>query len=285
VIAAVAVAALPSVLADCSGERTTPKAPAAKRPGPSQARSPGGGLAEAPVRVDAPGAHPAAHERVPVLMYHLVESAPVNAPLRGLFVPRSEFKGEVDWLAASGYHAVTLQQVWNAWHHGGLLPSKPIVVSFDDGYASQYTTAMPILRSHGWSGVLNLEVATLHTTLRRWQVRALIRAGWEVDAHTMTHPDLTRTYGAQLSYEIAGSRRWIRSRFGVPVNFFCYPAGRFDAHVAAAVKAAGYLAATTTNAGLASPSQPRYELARVRVDAGEGSAGLQRSLRAAVGAR
>jgi hypothetical protein len=49
----------------------------------------------------------------------------------------------------------------------------------------------------------------------------------------------------------------------------------------AAVRAAGYLAATTTKFGFASPRQPRYELDRLRVDAGEGSAGVQRSLQAA----
>jgi peptidoglycan/xylan/chitin deacetylase (PgdA/CDA1 family) len=218
---------------------------------------------------------------VPVLMYHVVERAPAGTPSPGLWVPREEFKSEVDTLASRGYHGVTLKQVWDAWHHGGLLPSKPVVFSFDDGYASQYTNARPILRSHGWSGVLNLEVATLHTTLRPWQVRGLIRSGWEIDAHTMTHPDLTKTYGAQLKYEVVESRRWIRSHFGVPVNFFCYPAGRFDAHVVAAVKAAGYLGATTTNAGFADPSRPPYELQRVRVNSGDGAAGLLRDLQAA----
>jgi peptidoglycan/xylan/chitin deacetylase (PgdA/CDA1 family) len=214
-------------------------------------------------------------------MYHLIGRAPPETELPALWVPRPEFERQVDALAARGYHAVSLKQVWDAWRHRGLLPSRPIVFSFDDGYASQYTNAMPILRSHGWSGVLNLEVATLHTTLPPREVRGLIRSGWEVDAHTMTHPDLTKVYGAELRYEVAGSRRWIRRHYGVPVNFFCYPDGRYDAHVIAAVKAAGYLAATTTNPGRAGPSQPRYELPRIRVDAVDGVAGLERMLRAA----
>jgi peptidoglycan/xylan/chitin deacetylase (PgdA/CDA1 family) len=214
-------------------------------------------------------------------MYHVIDRAPPGTALPALWVPRSEFQREVGGLAARRYHAVTLQQVWDAWHHGGLLPSKPIVFSFDDGYASQYTNALPILRARGWPGVLNLEVATLHTTLRPREVRALVRSGWEVDAHTMTHPDLTRTYGERLRYEVATSRKWIRSHFGVPVNFFCYPAGRHDPHVVAAVKAAGYTAATTTSAGIAAPSQSQYELPRIRVNAGDDLGGLERNLRAA----
>jgi hypothetical protein len=62
------------------------------------------------------------------------------------------------------------------------------------------------------------------------------------------------------------------------VNFFCYPAGDYDAHVIAAVKAAGYLAATTVNQGVAGPGDAPYELPRIRVDAGEGRAGVERSL-------
>jgi peptidoglycan/xylan/chitin deacetylase (PgdA/CDA1 family) len=233
-----------------------------------------------------PGAHRASREAVPVLMYHVIDRAPPGTPLPALWVSRPEFAAQIRFLASSGYHAVTLGQVWRAWHRGGLLPSKPIVISFDDGYRSQYTNALPILRSHRWPGVLNLEVATLHTELRPAFVRAMISAGWEIDAHTMTHPDLTTVGAQQLRYEVAGSRDYIRRRFGVPVSFFCYPAGRFDRRVIAAVRAAGYLAATTTEFGLAAPTEPPYELRRIRVNAGDGVAGLRSALAAAAaGAR
>ena len=62
-------------------------------------------------------------------------------------------------------------------------------------------------------------------------------------------------------------------------NFFCYPSGRYDDAVVAAVKAAGYLGATTTNFGLARP-QDLYTLARVRVNGGEGARGLAAALEA-----
>jgi peptidoglycan/xylan/chitin deacetylase (PgdA/CDA1 family) len=231
-----------------------------------------------PRRTARQAGHLAPHAQVPILMYHVIDTAPASTALARLWVPRGEFAAEVDDLAARGYHGVTLQQVWDAWGHGGRLPSKPIVFSFDDGYSSQETNAMPVLRAHRWPGVLNLEVATLHTTMRPSQVRALIRAGWEVDSHTMTHPDLRTVRGARLAYEVAGARRWIRRTFGVPANFFCYPAGDYDAHVIAAVKGAGYLAATTVKEGVAGPADPPYELPRIRVDAGEGRAGVERSL-------
>ena len=98
-------------------------------------------------------------------------------------------------------------------------------------------------------------------------VRALITAGWEVDSHTVDHVDLTTLSAARLRYELVASRRDLRRAFGVPVNFFCYPSGSYDPAVVKAGRAAGYLAATTTNPGLAGPAQP-YRLARLRVSNG-----------------
>jgi peptidoglycan/xylan/chitin deacetylase (PgdA/CDA1 family) len=216
--------------------------------------------------------------KVPVLMYHVIDTPPPGAPLPALWVSRQEFADQVRALAAKGYRGVTLQQVWDAWHRGGPLPAKPIVFSFDDGYRSHYTNALPILRAQGWPGVLNLEVAVLHVDLRPPAVRKLIDAGWEVDAHTMTHPDLRASSASDLRYQVAGSRSWIRTHFHVPVNFFCYPAGRYDARVVSAVRSAGYLAATTTAPGIATPGRPRFELPRVRVNRGDGVPGLERAL-------
>jgi peptidoglycan/xylan/chitin deacetylase (PgdA/CDA1 family) len=210
---------------------------------------------------------------VPILMYHVISSPPANAPYAELYVPGARFAAQVGWLAGHGYHAVTLQQVFDSWRGAGALPSKPVVLSFDDGYLSQVTNALPVLKARKWPGVLNLEYRNLLPVwgIRPPGVRKLLAAGWELDAHTLTHPDLTAVDAARLREEVAGSREAIRKRFHVPVNFFCYPAGRYDDTVIAAVQAAGYLAATTTRYGLAKPSE-LYTLARLRVN---GSDSLQ----------
>ena len=241
---------------------------------------PGGGPPAA-VPATAPGAHRAPREAVPILFYHVINRPPPGTAQPELWVSREDFAAQVATLARLGYHAVTLQQVYDAWHHGGLLPSKPIVLSFDDGYHSQYSNALPILRARGWPGVLNLEVKLLDSDLRPPEVRAMIQAGWEVDAHTFTHPDLTTLPADELRRQVAGSREAIRRRFGVPVNFFCYPAGRFDRAVETEVRSAGYLGATTTQPGLASPAGSPFELRRIRVNGSDGVAGVERSLAAA----
>jgi peptidoglycan/xylan/chitin deacetylase (PgdA/CDA1 family) len=179
------------------------------------------------------------------------------------------------WLEQNGYSAVTLRAVWNHWHGRGDLPLRPVVISFDDGTRSIARTAKPVLAAHHWPGVLNLDLSNLEPAwgLSATRVRALIREGWEVNSHTLSHPDLTRLDATHLVLEIGGSRTALRRRFGVPADFFCYPAGRLDARIIAAVKAAGYLGATTTINGLARRDAP-YQLARVRVNGSDGQRGF-----------
>lgn len=208
---------------------------------------------------------------VPILMYHVISDPLPASPYPDLYVPRAQFQDQMQALKAAGYTAVTLQEVWDSWHTNGPLPSKPIVVSFDDGYRSHFTNALPVLRALGWPGVLNLELKNIRPDygLTDAQVRALLAAGWEVDSHTIDHPDLTTVDAARLRYEVSQSRTQLKARFHIPVNFFCYPAGRYDAAAVAAVQAAGYLAATTTQPGLARPDEAdRFTLSRVRVNNG-----------------
>jgi peptidoglycan/xylan/chitin deacetylase (PgdA/CDA1 family) len=184
----------------------------------------------------------------------------------------------MEWLARRGFHAVTLRQVYEYWLKGSPLPTRAVVISFDDGYLSQATEALPVLRKLHWPGVLNLKVnAVQKYNLPLWRVRSLIGAGWEIDAHTITHPDLTAVDSVRLWREIHGSRVLLRKMLHVPVEFFCYPSGRYNAHVVDAVRRAGYLGATTTVYGLAQPAKP-YELSRVRINGSDGVTGFARKL-------
>jgi peptidoglycan/xylan/chitin deacetylase (PgdA/CDA1 family) len=216
---------------------------------------------------------------VPILMYHVIADPPSGAPYPELYVSASGFAAQMRWLARHGYRAVTQRDVWNHWHRGRALPRKPIVISFDDGYRSVAEAALPEMRRNSWPGVLNLTVKNLRVSggLSESKVRMLIAAGWELASHSLTHPDLTSLDDRTLSREVTLSRAVLRSRFGVPVDFFCYPAGRHDARVIRAVRRAGYLGATTTLEGLARPAEP-YELRRVRVSGSDGVRGLAEKL-------
>lgn len=216
---------------------------------------------------------------VPILMYHVVASPPAAAPFPDLYVSPAELRAQVRWLAAAGYEAVTLARVFDAWHGRATLPARPVVLSFDDGYRSHVTAALPILAARRWPGVLNLDLSNIAPS---WGVgirgvRKLIAAGWEIDSHSLTHPDLMSLTGAALAREVRGSRREIHRLFGVLPRFFCYPAGRYDAEAIAAVEAAGYDGATTTKPGLAQPASA-FTLARIRVSRGDSLRGLARRL-------
>jgi hypothetical protein len=272
VVAAIAVAAF--LLARENGsapKASTPKASSSKGGEPSAENGP------RPVRnaIPQPGWKPHTGP-VPILEYHVLGVAPAGAAYPELFVGRADFSRQMDWLDSNGFEAVTLEEVEKAWRHGGALPAKPVVLSFDDGYRPQFTFALPELRKHGWPGVLNLKAEG--SDLYASNVEAMIAAGWELAAHTIHHLDLTTLDAAQLREEVAGSRAILRREYGVPVENFCYPAGRFDPTVIAAVKAAGYVGATTEIPGDASRDRP-YELARHEILGSTGAEGLAEDLR------
>jgi peptidoglycan/xylan/chitin deacetylase (PgdA/CDA1 family) len=199
-------------------------------------------------------------------MYHLIGDPPAGEPYPDLFVSRHDFAAQLRYLAGHGYTAVTLRQVVAFWHGNGRLPAKPVVLTFDDGYRSDWRVAAPILQRIGWPGVLNLCMNAVrpHGDLPVPLVHQLVRAGWEIDDHTLTHPDLTTLDAAGLHREIVVSRARLQALTGERVSFFCYPSGAYDAAVIAVVRAAGFKGATTTNEGLATPNQ-LYTLARIRV--------------------
>ena len=110
---------------------------------------------------------------VPILEYHPIQ-APVKGMDRHLFVPQADFQRQMKWLDDHGYEAVTLDQVENAWYKRGKLPPKPIVVSFDDGYLSQYVAGFLVLQTFHWPGVMNLH---LSSDLPDQDVKKMVAAG------------------------------------------------------------------------------------------------------------
>ena len=201
---------------------------------------------------------PRGTESVPILMYHVIQPAPAGAPFPGLYVPRADFSAQMHALAAAGYHAVTLNQVWDNWHDGTPLPpGKPIVISFDNGYASQYTAALPVLRSTGLGR--RREPAAQRPgpsqggLSRPADPRLLVHDGWELDTqgYQPRRPDHARRQRAALPGRgRAADPRALPRRTR---EWFCYPSGHYNATVIAAVKAAGFRGSTTVIPGWAAP--------------------------------
>jgi peptidoglycan/xylan/chitin deacetylase (PgdA/CDA1 family) len=268
VIVGVAAAGLPG-----GGRKTAGRAPARSHvaTGRDAARPPSHGRAKAaePSSVAPAGATQRRVDAVPILMYHVIAPPPPGASFPGLYVAPAQFRAQMRALERAGWHGVTMDQVLAHWRRGTPLgPGRPIVLTFDNGYRSQYTKAMPVLRALGWAGVENIQLTGLPPSqggLTRRQVRGLLDAGWELDTQGLSHADLGRLGAAARHAEIADARRILRQRYGVPVNWFCYPSGQYDATVIAAVRRAGYVGSTTVVPGWARRTGNTYRLPRLRV--------------------
>lgn len=217
---------------------------------------------------------PTASIRVPILMYHYIRVNPVASDWLGyrLSVPPPDFAAQMDWLAQNGYHPVTMREVlaFLGGHTG--LPSKPIVLTFDDGYADFYTAALPVLRAHDFTAVSYV----VSGFIGQWnymsaaQVVAAQRAGFEIGSHTVDHANLVRQSSDGLRYQLTASKQALDKLLGRPVVSFCYPYGNFGPREIAAVGAAGYQDATVTSTGGSMRTMSnRLAWSRIRVMGGE----------------
>jgi len=215
---------------------------------------------------------------VPILEYHAIQPPVSSSSYPELFVPEADFEAQMSWLDKHGYQAVTLSEVQRAWGGAGELPPKPVVVSFDDGYLSQFVGAFPIMQRLHWPGVLDLKAAG--SDLPDADAQKMIDAGWELASHTINHLDVTTLDSATLHHELADSKRTLESRFGVKIQNFCYPAGHYDQAAIDELRRDGYRGATTELPGLAERTDP-FALARLEIELSDGLGGFLNKLRGA----
>ncbi|MBD3286728.1 polysaccharide deacetylase family protein [candidate division WOR-3 bacterium] len=127
-----------------------------------------------------------------------------------------------------------------------------VMLTFDDGYEEIYTRAFPLMRERGLTGMVSV-VAGFTGSTNKWdimggglrhlgwdQVSELIKSGWIICSHTMTHPDLKRCTDDRLDWELVESKKLLESRLGIPIPAIAYPFGRFNLRVLVAACRAGY---------------------------------------------
>ena len=195
-----------------------------KPPATRSARSPSRGGS-----VSRPAAQPGTAS-VPILVYHVINTPPAQSTAPpALYVPADEFSSQMEALKANGWHAVTLDQVEAHWARGvSLGTGKPVVITFDNGYASQYTNALPVLKGLGWVGVEDLQLSGLRPSdggLSDAQIRGLITAGWELDTQGASPADLTALDPGQMSAEVATARQTLQQPLRRPRELVQLPLG------------------------------------------------------------
>ena len=212
--------------------------------------------------------------RVPVLMYHFIRVNPNPRDQLGfnLSVTPNDFEQQMAYLANNGYHSLDVGQLALALKQKTVLPSKPVVITFDDGFRDFYTNAFPILQKynlHAESYVITGFVGggdyMTWDMLREVQRSGLVTIG----SHTVNHRYLTAFAPSLVTAELANSKAELENKLGVTVTDFCYPYGAFNNKVAEAVEKAGYTNATTTVPGLYQYDTRIFLMNRVRVSGGE----------------
>ena len=215
---------------------------------------------------------------VPILMYHQVSPKP-TAAFAKYTVTVKAFAAQMRWLAVARYTPLTIEALVAAWQGQRALPRRPVVITFDDGFRDCMEFAVPILRQHGFSAVFFL-VAGLMGRTSRWMLhtsgvefplmdwaaaRALESHGIECAAHSMTHPALADQPAAASRAELVECRQLLEDRLGREVRHLAYPFGSVSTGVRALAAEAGYVAACTTENGLAAEGDDRLRLPRVPV--------------------
>jgi peptidoglycan/xylan/chitin deacetylase (PgdA/CDA1 family) len=204
-------------------------------------------------------------------MYHYLSVPPPDADIYrlDLSVTPAAFDAQMAYLAQEGYHPIRLSDLSDYLLNGKPLPTKPIVLTFDDGYADNYENALPILKKYKFPATFFI-IAQFADDKRpgymNWdQIEDLAINGMEVGSHSLDHIDLYRKPRATQVTEIDGSKAMIEARIGTPVTSFCYPAGHYDLQTINVLRSGGYFAATTEIQGVVQSTSDLYELRRIRV--------------------
>ncbi|MFY9175273.1 MAG: polysaccharide deacetylase family protein [Peptococcia bacterium] len=228
-----------------------------------------------PLPIDKPK-----YTKIPILMYHVIED--YSGTYEELYVSPQVFYQQLEYLKEQGYHTVKLQDVLDHWHNGKDLPEKPIVLSFDDGYRSMYTAALPILTEFEYQGTFFLHTNNIDTAggLAKEMIQEMVASGMEIGSHTLSHPDLTKISTTRLQQELIDSKNILSEITGCSIQTFAYPAGRYNKEVLVQVEAAGYRGAVTTEYGSASAEQNPFCLKRIRINKSDGVKGFVKKLQA-----
>ena len=217
-------------------------------------------------------------------MYHaLVEKR--TAHLNRVHITVESFKQQMEWLAAKGYQAITIDDMLKNFteKNNG---QKHCVITFDDGYLSLYKYALPLLKQYGFAATLYLTTAAVGENdfknlpslnpktlpvddkpLTWNEIKAMSDNGWAIESHSVSHADNSQLTAAELIHEITTSKKIIEQQLQKPVLHYAFPFGKYNAVSLKIIKEAGYKTAATVHAGLCTSKNNLYRLPRLEMNA------------------
>ena len=195
------------------------------------------------------------NQRVPILVYHHVyrdDDPDLNGPTGNKAtgkISESEFRSHISYLAEGGWQVVSTTDVVDWIEYDKPLPKKAVVLHFDNGWLDTWSISMPILRDLGMTGTCyvisegteaashglpaairtSTEGAVQKPCITWQQAEELLVEGWEIGAHTATHPKLVvvqKINGDEaVLEEINRSNKAYEANLGFVPKHFAYPSG------------------------------------------------------------
>jgi peptidoglycan/xylan/chitin deacetylase (PgdA/CDA1 family) len=211
-----------------------------------------------------------------VLGYHGVDDVRRRDDLSRLILSPDHFRAQIELLLNADFRFLTMVELARL-ANGSTPPPGFAAITFDDGMRNNHEVALPILREYGIVATVYVTIGFIDGTspwvasgaagamLTHEQLRELHYAGWELGAHTMSHPDLATMGYEDCLREIRDSRIALEQISGAPVHTFAYPFGRYGSAAIAAARDSGVLAAVTTGSGSWAP----FEVTRAMISAAD----------------
>lgn len=201
--------------------------------------------------------------KILVLNYHKIDEA-----FHPLSVSPALFDEQMRFLKEQGYHTISPQDLQAALEGEDRLPSNPVLITFDDGYADNYANAYPILKQYDMKATIFVVAGFVGKSERylTWeQLREMEQNGITIESHTMNHIPLEELTDEQIRTELRDSKQLLEEHLGHPIQYIAYPTGTYNLHIAALAKEAGYEAAYTIKYGNVDMGSNLYALERTPV--------------------
>lgn len=218
-----------------------------------------------PTLADGQIRHPPGPVEVPILLYHRIRSQGNTRYI----LPVSEFRAQVKALHQAGYQSVTISQVAQVMRAGGVLPEKPVVITFDDGYLDIYENAFPILEEYGFTAVVYIITGTVGTDLsygymQAEELKELVKAGWEIGSHSVSHTNLAESR-LGIRAELRDSKQTLEDLLEIKILSFSYPYAITNDWIKKRVEEYGYTSAVGVGLPIRHTPEHLYYLSRREV--------------------